>query len=121
MLGELAGLTNHRKQSSLFFGLLIMEICGYRYCFGAPFVCDELAKDTCAAGAFAHPAALEDHHIRGVKSKLNSHLPHITVKICLFFLSLLKMCRASISLLLRDRSHVPGRVPKEDCRHAHRG
>lgn len=40
----------------------------YRYCFGAPFVCDELAKDTCAAGAFAHPAFLKDEHIRGVKS-----------------------------------------------------
>lgn len=40
------------------------------YCFGAPFVCEELDKDTCVAGAFAHPAFLEDHHIRGVKKPL---------------------------------------------------
>lgn len=39
-----------------------------RYCFGAPFVCDELAKDICTAGAFAHPAFLKDEQIRGVKS-----------------------------------------------------
>lgn len=40
----------------------------YRYCFGAPSVCDELAKDTCTAGAFAHPAFLKDEQIRAVKS-----------------------------------------------------
>lgn len=49
-----------------------------RYCFGAPFVCDELAKDTCAAGAFAHPAFLQDHHTREIKSTIELHLhPHI--------------------------------------------
>jgi dienelactone hydrolase len=38
------------------------------YCFGAPYVCDELAKETVAAGAFAHPAFLKEHHFRNIKS-----------------------------------------------------
>lgn len=40
-----------------------------RYCFGAPYVCDQLAGDTCLAGAFAHPAFLKDHHFHNLKSK----------------------------------------------------
>lgn len=44
-----------------------------RYCFGAPFVCDELAKDVCTAGAFAHPAFLEDRQIRAIKSEATSN------------------------------------------------
>ncbi len=39
-----------------------------RYCFGAPYVCNELAGKTCAAGAFAHPAFLKEHHFRQLKS-----------------------------------------------------
>lgn len=39
-----------------------------RYCFGAPYVCDELAGDTVTAGAFAHPAFLKDHHFQKLKS-----------------------------------------------------
>ncbi|OAG08585.1 NAD(P)-binding protein [Paraphaeosphaeria sporulosa] len=40
------------------------------YCFGAPYVCDELAKDTVAAGAFAHPAFLKEHHFRQLEKPL---------------------------------------------------
>lgn len=39
------------------------------YCFGAPYVCDELAKDTVTVGAFAHPAFLKEHHFLNVKSE----------------------------------------------------
>jgi dienelactone hydrolase len=38
------------------------------YCFGAPYVCNELAKDTVTAGAFAHPAFLKEHHFYNIKS-----------------------------------------------------
>lgn len=40
-----------------------------RYCFGAPYVCNELAGNTCSAGAFAHPAFLKEHHFRQIKSE----------------------------------------------------
>ncbi|RYP18151.1 hypothetical protein DL765_004077 [Monosporascus sp. GIB2] len=40
------------------------------YCFGAPYVCDELAKDTVAAGAFAHPAFLKERHFENLKKPL---------------------------------------------------
>ncbi|SPQ26366.1 70334634-0ffe-44a8-956d-b695947be566 [Thermothielavioides terrestris] len=40
------------------------------YCFGAPYVCDELAKETVTAGAFAHPAFLKEHHFRNIKKPL---------------------------------------------------
>ena len=38
------------------------------YCFGAPYVCDQLASDDgCLVGAFAHPTFLKDHHLRNLK------------------------------------------------------
>jgi dienelactone hydrolase len=40
------------------------------YCFGAPYVCDELAKDTVTVGAFAHPAFLKESHFHKVQSRL---------------------------------------------------
>ncbi|KAH7123305.1 hypothetical protein B0J13DRAFT_599081 [Dactylonectria estremocensis] len=40
------------------------------YCFGAPYVCDELARDTVAVGAFAHPAFLKEHHFSNLKKPL---------------------------------------------------
>ncbi|KAI0756074.1 alpha/beta-hydrolase [Daedaleopsis nitida] len=40
------------------------------YCFGAPFVMDLLATDWVTAGAFAHPAFLNDDHFRNVKQPL---------------------------------------------------
>jgi len=40
------------------------------YCFGAPYVCDELAGDTVTAGAFAHPAFLKEHHFFNLKKPL---------------------------------------------------
>lgn len=46
-----------------------------RYCFGAPYVCDELAGETVTAGAFAHPAFLKEHHFFNLKSTLLSVLP----------------------------------------------
>lgn len=39
------------------------------YCFGAPYVCNELAKNTVTAGAFAHPAFLKEHHFEDIKSE----------------------------------------------------
>ena len=39
-----------------------------RYCFGAPYVCNELAGNTVSAGAFAHPAFLKEHHFQNLKS-----------------------------------------------------
>lgn len=60
------------------------------YCFGAPYVCNELRGDTVTVGAFAHPAFLKEHHFADLKSKL-------------FFLNpfsvLLIFYRASISLM----------------------
>jgi len=40
------------------------------YCFGAPYVCNELAGDTVTAGAFAHPAFLKEHHFENLKKPL---------------------------------------------------
>ncbi|KAL5312819.1 hypothetical protein ACEPPN_019245 [Leptodophora sp. 'Broadleaf-Isolate-01'] len=37
------------------------------YCFGAPYVCDQLAGDGVVAGAFAHPAFLKEHHFLNLK------------------------------------------------------
>lgn len=46
-----------------------------RYCFGAPYVCNSLAPESsaepaCAAGAFAHPAFLKEHHFRRLERPL---------------------------------------------------
>ncbi|KAL1635316.1 hypothetical protein SLS56_001739 [Neofusicoccum ribis] len=38
------------------------------YCWGAPYVCDELARDTVTAGAFAHPARLKEEHFSRINS-----------------------------------------------------
>ncbi|KAF4908661.1 Hydrolase tropI [Colletotrichum viniferum] len=40
------------------------------YCFGAPYVCDELAKKTVTVGAFAHPAFLKEHHFLNLTKPL---------------------------------------------------
>ncbi|KAI0448773.1 hypothetical protein F5B21DRAFT_518683 [Xylaria acuta] len=40
------------------------------YCFGAPYVCNELARGTVTAGAFAHPAFLKEHHFRNIERPL---------------------------------------------------
>ncbi|KAF2481433.1 Alpha/Beta hydrolase protein [Neohortaea acidophila] len=41
------------------------------YCWGAPFVSSQLAKDgVCAAGAFAHPAFLKESHFYNLTSPL---------------------------------------------------
>lgn len=39
------------------------------YCFGAPYVCDQLATGDVAAGAFAHPAFLKESHFRKIQSR----------------------------------------------------
>ncbi|KAH6954606.1 hypothetical protein DER45DRAFT_586028 [Fusarium avenaceum] len=40
------------------------------YCFGAPYVCNELKGDTVTVGAFAHPAFLKEHHFEQLKKPL---------------------------------------------------
>ncbi|RWA10350.1 hypothetical protein EKO27_g4751 [Xylaria grammica] len=40
------------------------------YCFGAPYVCSELARGAVSAGAFAHPAFLKEDHFRNIKKPL---------------------------------------------------
>ncbi|KAH0372754.1 dienelactone hydrolase, partial [Aureobasidium melanogenum] len=40
------------------------------YCFGAPYVCNELAGDNVMVGAFAHPAFLKEHHFTNLKKPL---------------------------------------------------
>ncbi|OIW34270.1 alpha/beta-hydrolase [Coniochaeta ligniaria NRRL 30616] len=40
------------------------------YCFGAPYVCNELAGNTVTVGAFAHPAFLKEHHFYNIKKPL---------------------------------------------------
>ncbi|KZS88990.1 alpha/beta-hydrolase [Sistotremastrum niveocremeum HHB9708] len=48
------------------------------YCFGAPFVMDLLAEDDAVvAGAFAHPAFLDEDHFRKIKKPLFMSLPDI--------------------------------------------
>jgi dienelactone hydrolase len=43
------------------------------YCFGAPYVCRELAEGgNCAAGAFAHPAFLKESHFRSLTSSYHT-------------------------------------------------
>ncbi|KAL3435087.1 hypothetical protein BDV09DRAFT_185359 [Aspergillus tetrazonus] len=42
------------------------------YCFGAPYVCSELAKNTVNAGAFAHPAFLKKHHFANIRRRQSS-------------------------------------------------
>ncbi|KAI0370129.1 alpha/beta-hydrolase [Pilatotrama ljubarskyi] len=40
------------------------------YCFGAPYVMDCVKTDWIAAGAFAHPAFLNEDHFKGVKQPI---------------------------------------------------
>ncbi|KAI8980621.1 alpha/beta-hydrolase [Trametes punicea] len=40
------------------------------YCFGAPYVMEHIKTDWIAAGAFAHPAFLNEDHFRNVKQPL---------------------------------------------------
>lgn len=40
------------------------------YCFGAPFVMDCVATDWISAGAFGHPAVLNENHFRNMKQPL---------------------------------------------------
>lgn len=67
--------------------LFLMTSTLTRYCFGAPYVCNELAREICAAGAFAHPAFLKESHFRKLKSRkalprvLSSAL-HLTPHLC---------------------------------------
>ncbi|KZT37542.1 alpha/beta-hydrolase [Sistotremastrum suecicum HHB10207 ss-3] len=48
------------------------------YCFGAPFVLDLLAEDDAVvAGAFAHPAFLDEDHFRNIKKPLYMAVPDV--------------------------------------------
>ena len=70
------------------------------YCFGAPYVCNELAGGTVTAGAFAHPAFLKEHHFQNIKSEWILH--EVSTEIC----TNAEHCRAPVSVLLRGRPHV---------------
>ncbi|EMD31147.1 hypothetical protein CERSUDRAFT_89467 [Gelatoporia subvermispora B] len=52
------------------FGTADTKYVAAGYCFGAPFVMDCLAFDWVAAGAFAHPAYLDEDHFRQIKRPL---------------------------------------------------
>ncbi|KAK5630616.1 hypothetical protein RRF57_006331 [Xylaria bambusicola] len=52
------------------YGTPGVKIACVGYCFGAPYVCSELAKETVTAGAFAHPAFLQEHHFRKINKPL---------------------------------------------------
>lgn len=50
--------------------VLMLMIFMERYCYGAPYVCEQLAKGgICTAGAFAHPAFLLESHFEQLESK----------------------------------------------------
>ncbi|KAI8980620.1 Alpha/Beta hydrolase protein [Trametes punicea] len=40
------------------------------YCFGAPYVMEHIKMDWIVAGAFAHPAFLNEDHFKGIKRPL---------------------------------------------------
>lgn len=42
------------------------------YCFGAPFVMQQLAQELVVCGAFAHPAFLNEKHFRNAHSRSSS-------------------------------------------------
>ncbi|KAK5560181.1 hypothetical protein LTR46_001931 [Exophiala xenobiotica] len=52
------------------FGRATTKYACVGYCFGAPYVCNELAGDSCMAGAFAHPAFLKEHHFSRLEKPL---------------------------------------------------
>jgi len=46
--------------------------------YGAPYVCDSLAKDgICSVGAFAHPAFLKESHFENLTSSSPMHLHRV--------------------------------------------
>lgn len=78
------------------------------YCYGAPYVCDQLSdKGICSAGAFAHPAFLKEAHFENITSKISPSIgPSILADI---------NCRTSLPLLLRDRPNLPQRSSSSRC------
>lgn len=72
------------------------------YCFGAPYVCNELKGDTVTVGAFAHPAFLKEHHFEQLKSKSPRPKPvYIFMKLTRY-----RFSRTPLSVLLGDRSYL---------------
>lgn len=56
------------------------------YCFGAPYVCEQLARGgdgVVSAGAFAHPAFLKESHFRNLDSSCIPGFPLQTAKLFL--------------------------------------
>jgi hypothetical protein len=84
------------------------------YCFGAPYVCDELAGDNVAVGAFAHPAFLKERHFTNLKSKNLMHTKaHPADKAV--------NSRAPIPVMFGNRSHIRCRIETKSPRyHAER-
>ncbi|ETS73290.1 hypothetical protein PFICI_14895 [Pestalotiopsis fici W106-1] len=53
------------------YGKLQAKFACVGYCFGAPYVCKELAEGgSCVVGAFAHPAFLKESHFRNLTQPL---------------------------------------------------
>ncbi|KAH6656894.1 hypothetical protein BKA67DRAFT_173469 [Truncatella angustata] len=51
------------------YGKLETKYACVGYCFGAPYVCDQLSgSGVCSVGAFAHPAFLKEHHLISLSS-----------------------------------------------------
>ncbi|KAH9914897.1 alpha/beta-hydrolase [Epithele typhae] len=73
---------------------------GTGYCFGAPYVMDLLASDWVTAGAFAHPAFLDEDHFRNAKKPLLLSCPEED-----FTFSLEARRRAEDILLARPEEH----------------
>lgn len=71
------------------------------YCFGAPYVCDELAKETVTVGAFAHPAFLKEHHFHKITSMAVSE--PLSAFVTLF--SNMGNSRTTFHVMLGDRSY----------------
>lgn len=69
------------------------------YCFGAPYVCNELAKATVSVGAFAHPAFLKESHFHKVKSELHLYPSNPNA-------GTNDVIRAIVPLMRRGGSHI---------------
>lgn len=85
------------------------------YCFGAPYVCDELAKDMVTVGAFAHPAFLKEHHFENLKSECFSTVT--TVDSVGRVVLTDKTTRTSVSVMLGDRPHLRRAIKTESLGH----
>lgn len=85
------------------------------YCFGAPYVCDELAKDTVTVGAFAHPAFLKEHHFENLKSEYTFMVTALDSVGSVILTG--EISRTSLFVMLGDRSHLRRAIEAESLGH----